>query len=790
MLEDARPPVILAQNDLLDRVPPTSARILLLSLGDVEGGDAVSFTSPRLAEHGADTLAYVSFTSGSTGRPKGIAVTHRNVVRLVKAANFMSLDAGTTFLQLAPLAFDASTLEIWGPLLNGGRLVVTPPRQPTLGALGQVLAKQRVNTLWLSAGLFQVMVEERLADFALVQQLLAGGDVLSATHVRKVLEAHPGLTLINGYGPTENTTFTCCYRMTEPGQVGEGVPIGVPIGATQAYVLDAWLKPVPIGVAGELYAGGDGLARGYLNQPGLTAERFVANPFGPPGSRLYRTGDRVRWRADGVIEFLGRLDHQVKIRGFRVEPGEVEAALLGLPGVREAVVVARLGSDARSRHLVAYVVPRPEEPPSVAALRSGLKERLPDYMVPADLVLLAALPLTANGKIDRQALPTPEASMPAAETGFIGPRNELERELQAIWQELLEVSPVGMRDGFFELGGHSLLAVQLFSRIRRLTGQDLPLATLFKFKTIESMARLLSANGTASGKRPHDPLNTSIEVAHRWSPLVEISKGAGRWPLFCVHNADGNVLNYYNLARHLGPDQPVYGLQAQGTDGKRPPLTRIEDMAALYLSQIRRVQPTGPYFFTGHSGGGVVAFEIAQQLMREGEEVALLALLDTLHPSVATLELTLRQRLRIARQNGTRVKILPSLMPWLARRIGRRALKVRRARQLVRDGMSVPHHLREIFIFDAFASALSVYRPERYPNRIYMLQATGGNLGRLLGFGDGWTSVAEKGLEVRDVPGTHLDMMYEPNVSVVAAMLRAIIDAEITNHSLTTNLST
>jgi thioesterase domain-containing protein/acyl carrier protein len=423
-------------------------------------------------------------------------------------------------------------------------------------------------------------------------------------------------------------------------------------------------------------------------------------------------------------------------------------------------------------------------------LRRALRERLPDYMVPADFVLLAALPLTANGKIDRRALPAPEAATAGAEADFIAPRNELEQKLQAIWQDLLGVSRIGVRDSFFELGGHSLLAVRLFSRIRKLTGHDLPLATLFKFTTIESLAELLGESRALGGSRRRNPSPTSIEMPEPWSPLVQITKGADRWPLFCVHNADGNVLNYYNLARYLGPDQTVYGLQAQGTDGKRAPLTRIEDMAALYIPLVRKVQPTGPYFFAGHSGGGVVAFEMAQQLMREGEEVALLALLDTLHPSVSTRNLTLRQRLQIARQRGTQVKILPSLMPWLARRIGRRAMKVRRARQLARDGISVPHHLREIFIFDAFATALHGYRPERYSNKIYLLHATEGNLGGVLGFDHGWTGVIEKGLEVRDVPGTHLAMMYEPNVGAVAAILRAIIDAEMTNHGLTTSLST
>jgi amino acid adenylation domain-containing protein/non-ribosomal peptide synthase protein (TIGR01720 family) len=443
-----------------------------------------------------DNLAYVIFTSGSTGRPKGVAVPHRAVVRLVRDAGYAELGPEQVFLQLSPVSFDASTFEIWGCLLHGGRLVIHPPGLPSLAELGAIVRREGVTTLWLTAGLFHSMVEERIEGLAGLSQLLAGGDVLSPVHVRRALAALPGLRLIDGYGPTECTTFACCHPMTALEPPAGPVPIGRPIGNTRAYVVDSGMRPLPPGVPGDLLLGGDGLARGYEGDPALSARRFVPDPFaaGGRGGRLYRTGDRARWRPDGRLEFLGRGDDQVKIRGFRVEPGEIEAALSELPGVAEAAVVVE-GGEAHSRRLASFVVPRPGgrrlEPQQI---RERLKEQLPLYMVPAVVIAVDALPLTPHGKVDRRALAAlaGDAARAGVRRELSPPRTDLERRLAGIWAELLRVETVGVHDNFFELGGDSLLAIRMVSRAGR-AGISLSLRQLLRHQSVAELAAAVSA---------------------------------------------------------------------------------------------------------------------------------------------------------------------------------------------------------------------------------------------------------------------------------------------------------
>ncbi len=411
MLHDARAPLLLTHSALLDRLPAHGTRIVRLDT-DWPTIAARPTTAPALAID-AHNAVYVTYTSGSTGTPKGVVVTHRNVVRLVKSANYVDLTPDDVFLHFAPLAFDASTFEIWGALLNGARLVIYPDGPFELPTLKRIVAEAGISVLWLTAALFHQVVDEDVAAIAGVKTLLAGGDVLSPSHVRQVtdaqqaIEAQNGGQLINGYGPTEATTFSVCFAAAGPTHFHDSVPIGRPISNTQTYVLDAGLQPVPAGIPGELYIAGAGLARGYLGRAGLTAERFVANPFGPAGSRMYRTGDLVRWRADGVLEFLGRADAQVKLRGFRIEPGEIEAALVRHESVAQAAVIAREDVPGNKR-LVAYAVAAAGASVDAAALRAHLGASLPDYMVPSAFVVLDKLPVTPNGKLDRKALPAPD----------------------------------------------------------------------------------------------------------------------------------------------------------------------------------------------------------------------------------------------------------------------------------------------------------------------------------------------------------------------------------------------
>jgi amino acid adenylation domain-containing protein len=513
MLADTQAPVLLTQQSLVGGLPDYRGRVVCLDRDWAAIGQGAE--GNPIEEVTAENLVYIMYTSGSTGRPKGVCITHRNVVCLVKGADYVELSGEEVFLQFAPISFDAATLEIWGPLLNGGRLVVFPAHKPSLAELGQVIQRYGVTTLWLTAGLFHQMVENQLDSLKAIRHLLAGGDVLSVVHVRRVLRELSGCQLTNGYGPTENTTFTTCYRMTEPGQVGVSVSIGRPIANTQVYILDCQLRPVPIGVAGELYIGGDGLARGYLNQAEFTAEKFIKHPFSSEsGARLYKSGDMVRYLADGNIEFLGRVDHQVKVRGFRVEVGEIEAVLGQHSAVREVVVLAREDTVGEKR-LVAYIIADQEQPPTVSELRGYLGERVPDYMVPSVFMFLAMLPLTPNGKVDRRALPAPEMVKPELGERFVAPRTPVEEALAEIWAQVLRLEGVGVHDNFFDLGGHSLLATQVISRLRDRFQLEIPLRYVFEFPTVAKLADAI--------KKAQDD-HTEFQV----STIVPISRKAHR----------------------------------------------------------------------------------------------------------------------------------------------------------------------------------------------------------------------------------------------------------------------
>ncbi|HEU0078247.1 MAG TPA: amino acid adenylation domain-containing protein, partial [Longimicrobiaceae bacterium] len=516
MLSDAGCAVLLTQERLLERLPEHDASVICLDR-DAPQIRREPAESPDVAvtpEH----LCYVIYTSGSTGQPKGVAVPHRAVVRLVRGTRFIHFGPDEVFLQLAPVSFDAATLEIWGALLHGARLVVPGPGVPTVEELGGIVEREAVTTLWLTAGLFHLAVDEHPQALHGVRQLVAGGDVLSTAHVARALAALPGTRLVNGYGPTENTTFTCCHTVTPADLAGGSIPIGVPIANTRAYVLDRSGEPSPVGVPGELYAGGAGVARGYLGRAELTAEKFIPDPFSAePGGRLYRTGDRVRWNAAGAIEFLGRIDQQIKMRGFRIEPGEVEAELERHPGVREALVVARDFASGGPR-LVAYVVCADGEV-SPAELGAQLRGQLPEYMVPTAFVAMEELPLTGNGKVDRRALPAPEWS---GEAAYVAPRTATEEVLAGIWAEVLGLERVGIDDNFFALGGHSLLATRVVSRLRQELGRDVPLRAVFENPTVAGLVAAIDAMG--DGGRAHPRIIGRAEAELMLERIDELSE--------------------------------------------------------------------------------------------------------------------------------------------------------------------------------------------------------------------------------------------------------------------------
>jgi amino acid adenylation domain-containing protein len=508
IIDDAGAKVVITESAFRRHVGSNAARLVLLDEEREQIAHHEARNAGRVSE--ANNLAYLIYTSGSAGKPKGVAVTHRGVVRLVKNTNYVDLGPDEVMLLLAAITFDASTFEVWGSLLNRATLVIMPPGPFTMRELGEVLKRYKVTTLWLTAGVFHQMVSEQVDDLLSLRQLIAGGDVLSPLHSETFLAKGVHSRLINGYGPTENTTFTCTHSMTGPASFETPVPIGRPIANTSAYVLDSNMQLVPRGVWGELYTGGDGVARGYFNRPELTAGSFVPDPFSVElGGRLYRTGDLARHLPNGLIEFGGRRDKQVKVRGFRIEPQEIESVLCQHEAVANCVVIAREDVPGDQR-LVAYIVPH-ENKDANGDLRSYLTEKLPQYMVPSTFVTVTELPLMTSGKVDRRALPAPDVSE-ANDRAFVAPRTQTELELAEIWSGLLRLENIGVQDNFFDLGGHSLLATQLVSRILNTFAVELKLQDIFTEPTVTEIAALIDdALIEMSGDSRIDEALTMIE---------------------------------------------------------------------------------------------------------------------------------------------------------------------------------------------------------------------------------------------------------------------------------------
>lgn len=768
MLADARPRLVIGSG------PPPN--LLQTALAEVVNApawldlaeNAASWNDPvvfaPVAGQSTDP-AYVSYTSGSTGIPKGVVVAHRGVVRLVRGAEYATVGPEETLLHHSPLSFDASTFEIWGALLNGACLSVADPATSSPADYAAAIRNLGVTTAWFTAPLFHVLVDEHLEALTPLRQLLTGGDVVSPAHARRALRALPSCRILNGYGPTENTTFTTTHPITEPDTLAASLPIGRPVSNTRVYVLDPRGQPVPIGVPGDLHAAGDGVALGYLNDPELTAARFPPDPFSAdPGARMYRTGDRVRWRADGTLEFLGRLDAQLKIRGFRVEPSEIERALRTVPGVRDAVVTAQRDPHGE-RFLVAHALPSVPEPPDARTVLDTLRHVLPAYLVPASLIWLTEFPLTPNGKVNRAALEC--AAPPSASTGSSAkpPRDTLEEAIARAWDTVFPSGGFGRDTNFFEIGGHSLLAARLAAALERNTAHHIPIAALFEAPTIAALAAWIRRDDAARSDRY----------------IVPLQSGGSRPPLFCVHGVGGDVYAFLHLARRLAPDQPVLGIQAAGVASGGRRHGDVREMAAHYAREVLAACPEGPIQLLGYSLGGWIAHAVACELQSATGRVTFLGVLDTRatcqlpwleHASVQVPWLItrfphhLRRALRAPAAERTDYARgrLQALLAHLTRLLGPRA-----KRNAAPTGPRAPGTSP---VTDYFQELAARHRPGRFAGDIHVFAAPDAAAfphARL------WRHHVTGHVHRHTVAGTHTTLIQEEHLDVFTSRLQAAL---------------
>ena len=767
ILRDARVPVVLAGPGLVARIPERVSRVIEVDAG---GGVFLAESDERPEERTRpDHLAYVIYTSGSTGQPKGVLVPHRGLVNyLAWCTEAYAVAEGEGAPVHSPLVFDLTVTSLLAPLV-AGRPVETIPESEGLDGLAEALRRRRGWSLVKITPAHLEILSARLSpDEArgAARVFVIGGEALRGEGLAWWVRHAPDARFVNEYGPTETVVGCCAHEVTAATWAPGPVPIGRPIANTRLYVLDAARRPVPPGVAGELYIGGDGLARGYLGRPDLTAKSFVPNPLPEePGERLYRTGDRVRRRDDGVLEYLGRTDDQVKIRGYRIELGEVEGALRRHGGIRQAAVVVLPGPSGDSRLVAYFSSSGGEYAPGREELRSFLARSLPDYMIPGTFVELDALPLTGNGKVDRRALPPPPDEDPAAGSAGRAPATETERRVAAIWREVLGLAAVGVDDDFFRLGGHSVLAARIFGKIEKALGVRLPLAILPQAPTVARLAEAIDRRGWDGS----------------WEALVPLQPKGSRPPLYCIHPIGGNVVGYVDLARRLGDDQPLYGLQAVGLDGRRPRHKRIEDMAEHYVREIRAFQPEGPYYLAGSSFGGTIAFEMAHRLRAQGCAVAFLGMFDTwgpdyrrkagMRPWAIHLERT-RQRVLLHAGNLAAAEGLSGKWRYVRaklRRIAHDVAKRLRRAKRPRPAPVLPKHL--VQAERAALKAKTTYGPRPYAGRITLFRASRQPAWFHPDPFLGWEPYAGGGIEVQEIPGYHGALAHEPRVAVLAERL-------------------
>jgi amino acid adenylation domain-containing protein len=784
MLRDSDVTILLTEEKLVKDFQEYQGTIIRLG-SDATKIDQHSYDDPITSAVETDP-AYIIYTSGSTGTPKGVMVTHANLVNYVRTLpDAIGLNSSDRYLHTASFSFSSSVRQAMLPLAIGATIVVAgfeQTRDPL--ALLELVREEDVTVIDLVPSFWRSCLlsikstskqnRRRLLSNRLRLLLSASEPLPVSLAVELTSLFGQGISLVNMYGQTETSGIIAVQPIDPAGLSRTGiVPIGRGITNAKTYVVDPQMRLVRNGDSGELLVGGKGVGQGYVNRPKLTADRFIRDPFGEGTATeiLYRTGDLVRYGPAGELEYIGRIDNQVKVRGFRVELGEIEAVIGQFHGVTDVVVAAR-EEKAGDTRLAAYVVGGKEAKIDITELTKYLRSRLPDYMVPSDIVELERLPRTPNGKVDRNGLPEAGLSRPTARLDYVPPKTETERVLTEIWSDVLRIDTIGIQDRFFDLGGDSLLAIRMFASIEQKFRKNVPIATLFGAGTIEKLAEILDQD----------------EWAPPESCIVPIQSDGTQPPFFCVHAGGGNVIFYHELAGYLPEDRPFYGIRARRLGGRQVGHATIEEMAEHYIKEIRTVQPDGPYFLGGVSLGGMIGFEMARQLRSQGQDVSLLAMVDTwgpgyprLLPNVSKTQwkiyaLTHRARkhldhlrtLTLSQKAQYFLNIVIKLRKRLKRNLTHKYKKVVRV-AFAQFEQPIPKEY--IQIEDTIRKAGRKYKPEKYEGRIMFFRAEHQPAGIVPDRFLGWEPFAVGGMEIHDVPGDHITLMKEPNIRIVAEKL-------------------
>ncbi|MFW9260821.1 amino acid adenylation domain-containing protein [Nostoc sp. CALU 546] len=790
ILEDAQISLVLTQSSLVEKF--SEHQVQVISLDSDWEGIALHATENLQYYITDETLACVMYVSGGNGKPNGIAITHRNLVtHSLAISDTWELTQSDRLLILPSITCNSFIESLFPTWIAGATAILQPQElQNSTAQFFPFIAQQKITVVNLPTSFWYELVKEpsvspQTLPVSLRLVMVGGEKVSRNAYLTWVEKVGKQVRWLNGYGSLETTLTATVYdpaTATEASNTRSEIPIGRAIANTKIYILDQRSQPLPVGVTGEIYISGIGVAQGYFNRLELTSEKFIPNPFSSePGSYLYRSGDLGRYLSDGNIEFIGRLDNQAKIRGFRVELTEIETILGQFPGVQKTVVIVKEDIPGDKR-LIAYVVPKEGETFGSEQLLSFLQQKLPEHLLPSAFVIAGSLPLNANGQVDRKALPALNPTNSKIEKIFATAENPLQLQLTEIWENVLGVHPIGITDNFFDLGGHSLLAVRLFSEIEKIVGKNLALSILLQAPTIEQLANIVEREKSSkSGVAATTTDDVKSETSIPWSSLVAIQPNGSKPPFFCVHGLGGEVLRFRELAVHLGSDQPFYGLQPQGLDGKQLPYTRIEDMAAHYIQQIQTIQPHEPYLIGGYSSGGIIAYEMARQLAMQGKKVALLVLFDTYGSrNIESVPLQKpashhwKNLLAIANGLIEQVKGNTERLKYQIKEI---LWRIVFHFHLIL-GRPLPYSNRKFMVEEATRQALRKYVLQVYSGRATVFRTEDGLVvgQREADAKMGWGKLALGGVDIYDISGIHNSIFKEPHVRSVSEKMKACID--------------